>query len=154
MTNTSEKQIPDETTALAAHILPFVAWLLLSVLLGEGTAWKYALRGVICLALFLAYRPWRWYPRFQVRNLVPALLTGILLFVVWIFFETDFASRWPRVSELYLTVGLMPPWKATVFTATSASSPYSPEVCGWILTTFKIAASAFVISFIEEFFWR
>lgn len=151
MSDSAESSSPSETTALAAHSLPFIAWLVLAVLLGEATGWKYAVRGVVCLALFLYFRPWRWYPRFQPKNLLPALLIGVAVFMIWIFFETDFAARWPGLQELYYTVGIMPPWKITYF---STASPYAPQVCGWTFTILKILASAFVISFIEEFFWR
>ena len=34
------------------------------------------------------------------------------------------------------------------------SIPYAPEICGWPLTLIRLAGSAFVISVIEEFFWR
>lgn len=32
--------------------------------------------------------------------------------------------------------------------------PYAPETCGWPLAVVRLLGSAFVISFIEEFFWR
>jgi CAAX prenyl protease-like protein len=151
MTTNPTNQSPDSDIALRAHILPFVAWLLMISLFGEATGWKYALRGALCLSLFLFFRPWRWYPRLQIRNLLPAVLIGIAVFMIWIFFESDFATRWPNIQQLYYKVAIMPPWKITHF---SADSPYAPQVCGWTFTILKILASAFVISFIEEFFWR
>jgi len=139
------------TIAIAAHVVPFVAWLLLMTVFGEPAAWKYALRAVICLGLFLALRPWRWYPRLSPRNVLPAVVVGIVVFVVWIAGETDAVGRWPALRDLYLRVGLMPPWRMP---EPMGATPYAPEVCGWGLTLARIAGSTLVIALIEEFFWR
>ena len=133
------------------HVAPFVAWLFLMHKLGDPAGWKYALRSAACLAVFVAFRPWRWYPKPDWRHLPLALLAGVAVFVVWIAPETGFAARLPRLQQAYLLWGVMPPGKVpeplTVL-------PYAPQVCGWPLALVRLGGSAFVIAVIEEFFWR
>jgi len=134
-----------------AHIVPFAAWLIIMATLGEPAGWKYALRTVVCLALFLALRPWRWYSRLEVRHILPAVITGIAVFVIWIAGESDFAGRWPGLQSAYLKLGTMPAWAGA---APEPIRAYAPETAGWFMTLVRIAGSAFVIALIEEFFFR
>ena len=133
------------------HVVPFIAWLFLMHMLGDPAGWKYAVRSVACLALFIAFRPWRWYAKPDWRHLPLALLAGVVVFVVWIAPEMDFMARFPRLQYAYLKWGIMPPWDVP---KPLTDLPYAPETCGWALALMRLAGSAFVISVIEEFFWR
>ena len=114
--------------ALWAHVLPFLGWLAVMLLPGEPTAWKYALRVLVGLSLLLILRPWRWYEPLRFRHVPMAILVGVIVFVAWIFIPSKHSE--------------------------STGSIYDPAVCGWAMTLIRLAGSAFVISFIEEFFWR
>lgn len=142
---------PDQRRAIVAHVVPFVAWLVMLSFMGEAAGWKYAVRTACGLGLFLVLRPWRWYPRLQVRHLPAAAGVGIALFFIWIAGESSLAGRAPGLQAAYLRWGTMPPWATPEW---SSSTPYAPAVAGWPLTLIRIAGSAFVIAFIEEFFWR
>ena len=137
--------------ALAAHIAPFAAWLVIMTLLGDPAGWKYGVRSATCLVLLIALRPWRWYSGPRWRNVPMAIATGVVVFLVWIAGETNLAARLPALQDLYLLVGTLPPWKPLEIVSGSA---YDPAVCGWAWTTTRILGSAFVIAVIEEFFWR
>jgi len=137
--------------AIAAHVVPFVAWLLLMVVMGEATATKYALRVAACFALLLVLRPWCWYAPLRGKHVLPSIAVGVLVFVVWVAFETNFAAQWPQVQRLYFLIGHMPPWQMA---ESGAETPYAPAVCGWPLTVMRILGSGLVIAVIEEFFWR
>ena len=108
------------------------------------TAWAYAMRGVVTAALlmvggFLVARDSLLRQGYggqgnvaSFKGILPGLLVGLLVFVVWIAPE-----GWV--------------WSAP---ARGDVSPYHPQVCGWALTLAKLAASAFVISVAEELFFR
>lgn len=134
-----------------SHVLPFIAWLFVMQMLGDPAGWKYAVRTVLCLALFIYLKPWRWYRRLDPKNLPLALGVGVAVFFVWIFFETDFMAQWPAIQNAYLKYGTLWPWEMP---DTEISRVYAPETCGWPLTITRILGSALVISVIEEFFWR
>lgn len=136
---------------ILAHVIPFVAWLGIMALSGEPAGWKYALRSVVCLGLFLAFRPWRWYPKLEAKHVLPAIGTGVLVFVIWIAGESDAAERFPAMQAAYLKFGTMPEWAGAPPEPTRV---YAPETAGWLMTLMRIAGSAFVIALIEEFFFR
>ncbi|MDA3873326.1 MAG: CAAX prenyl protease-related protein [Kiritimatiellae bacterium] len=146
------EQSPTPPSAWISHVLPFVAWIFFMQVLGDPSGWKYAVRSGVCLIVFLALKPWKWsYPPFQGKNLVSATLVGIFVFLFWVVPETDFAARFEGFHRGYLTVGTQMPW--------SLSSPlvqvrYAPDTDGWFFALTRLAGSALVISFIEEFFWR
>lgn len=148
----NEKRAPeDQTLAIVAHIAPFVAWLFLMQMLGDPAGWKYAVRAVLSLGLFLGLRPWRWYGAPRMRGMLLAVPAGVFVFAIWVLPESPWMGRVPALQEFYLRWAVMPfgalpePVEAT---------PYAPAVCGWALTLVKLAGSAFVIAVIEEFFWR
>ena len=118
---------------------------------GLPPAWNYALRSVVCLALFVWLCPSCVYESPRVRNLPLAFVTGIVVFLLWVLPESEWAARWPAVRDLYLRWAVLPfgriPDPVTVF-------PFAPEVCGWPLALVRLAGSALVIAPIEEFFWR
>jgi len=141
--------------AMWTHVAPFGAWLLLMSalpsLLPLPAAWTYAVRTAIGLGLFLWFCPWRWYAPLRLRSVPLAVIVGVVVFVVWVLPEASVMDRLPRLRDLYQLVGITPPWKMP---EPLTETPYAPEVCGWPLTLIRIAGSAFVIAFIEEFFWR
>ncbi|NCC50694.1 MAG: CAAX prenyl protease-related protein [Spartobacteria bacterium] len=150
---------PELDPALWAHILPFVAWLVIlgfadRVLPDHTTlpGWGYAFRTVVCAALFLYLRPWRWYARLRAKDVLPALLLGVAVFVIWVLPETPFVQQHaPGFHRIYARYAMFPPWKDYV---APVASPYNPLVCGWPLALVRLVGSAFVIAVIEEFFWR
>ena len=77
----------ENTKAVITHVLPFAIWLTLMVWLGDPSGWKYAARSMAGLGLLLAFRPWRWYPRLQLKNIPVAIGVGVLIFFVWIGLE-------------------------------------------------------------------
>ena len=137
--------------AIWSHALPFAAWLALMTAPGLPPAWNYALRTVVCLALFLWLRPSKGYSHPRIRDLPPAFLVGVAVFAVWVLPESPWFERWPALRDLYLRWAVLPlgkmPVPPTVF-------PFAPEVCGWSLALIRLAGSALVIAPIEEFFWR
>ena len=142
-----------------AHVVPFVAWVaafFVMRLSGEPAAWKYGAVTTAGLAVFLGFRPWRWYDPPRPRNIPLALLAGGVVWVIWIGPETGwFASRWPTVREAYLRYAV-DIWRYGKDAETAAGPPsgYAPEVCGWPLSIARLLGSVLVIAVIEEFFWR
>ncbi|MFH0953859.1 MAG: CAAX prenyl protease-related protein [Verrucomicrobiota bacterium] len=135
---------------MASHVAPFAAWMALMYLPWPPGAWNYAVRSLACLGLLACLRPWRWYSRLQVRNLLPALLVGAGVCAIWVLPESAWAARWPAWKAFYakwimFSRAAGEPLKAT---------PYAPDVCGWPLAIVRLAGSALVIAPIEEFFWR
>ena len=75
------------------------------------------------------------------KGILPGLLVGLLVFVVWIAPES---WLWPDAVPRCVSPAASP----------SPASPYAPATCGWALTLAKLAASAVVISVAEELFFR
>jgi len=138
-------------TAVVRHAAPFVAWLFLMKMLGDPAGWKYAVRAVTCLGLFVGLRPWRGYAPLSLRHLGVALGAGVGVFVLWIAMETPIAARFTTLQDLYLKWAVMPFGKLP---EPMDTQPYAPAVCGWPLTIVRLLGSALVIAVIEEFFWR
>ncbi|MBN2163501.1 MAG: CAAX prenyl protease-related protein [Pontiellaceae bacterium] len=105
---TPEEQ-KENVMAVVAHVLPFAIWLTLMVYFEN-----YVVRTVSGLVLLAVARPWRWYPRLQLKNIPAAIAVGVLIFFVWVGFETPWmAQKAPAVAEWYdrLFVDLMHPFK-------------------------------------------
>lgn len=103
----------ENSKAVLAHILPFAIWLTMMVWL-DDPAWNYNARTLGGLALLIVFRPWRWYPKLNLRNLPAALGVGVLIFIVWVGLETPWvAQNAPAVTEWYdrLFVDLTHPFK-------------------------------------------
>jgi len=142
----------DNRSAWISHVLPFVAWIFFMQVLGDPAGWKYALRSVICLGIFLALKPWKWsYPPLNLKNLPLATLIGGVVFLFWIAPETDFFSRFEGFHRLYLRWGTLMPWEMT---SPLERVRYAPETDGWVFALTRLLGSALVIAVIEEFFWR
>jgi hypothetical protein len=136
--------------AVAAHVAPFVGWLFVIQMLGDPAGWKYAVRVAVGLGLLLGLKPWRGYARPQPGPLPLALGVGVAAFLLWVFPESRWMP-WPGLQELYVRYAVLP-WGE--LREAQTSWPYIPEVCGWPLVAVRLLGSAFVISVIEEFFWR
>jgi hypothetical protein len=136
--------------AILTHALPFVVWLMLMTML-PAAGWSYALRSGICLGLLFWLAPWRWYPRLQLKNLPLAVITGVIVCLVWIAPESRIALRIPGFQSIYELLFMLPPWSTP---EPLESSPYAPEVCGWTFTVVRLLGSAIVVGMLEEFFWR
>jgi membrane protease YdiL (CAAX protease family) len=135
-----------------AHIVPFIAWLFIAHLLGDPDGWKYAVRSVVCLGLFVWLRPWQWYARLSLKNVPLAVVVGVGVCVVWVIGETPWLARTvPWLHELYGRWGILPFGEMR---EPLTGVQYAPETAGWPLTLVRIAGSALVIGIIEEFFWR
>lgn len=120
----------------AARVAPYAAWMALMAAL-PPTAAMYAVRGVVTAALLLVggglglYRPAARTPGVWARTVGVGALAGLVVFAIWIAPDVLSPSAVP-----------------------AGPSPYAPEVCGWMLTLAKLAASAFVIPVAEELFFR
>lgn len=139
---------PDYGPAIA-HVAPFIAWLFFMQMLGDPAGWKYAVRSVACLGLFLWLRPWQWYPRLSPKNVPLAIAVGLGVFVLWVIGESTLVPAGFR--ELYVRWAVMPFGEMR---EPMETLPYAPETCGWFLTGMRVFGSAFVIAPIEEYFWR
>lgn len=137
-----------------AHVAPFVAWLALMHFLDlpqVPPAWAYAIRSALCLALFVACRPWRWYNRPQAKFIPLALVVGVGVLVAWIGLEGPWMDAIPAVRDIYVKWGILPFGELR---EPVSKTPFAPEVCGWPLALVRLLGSGFVIGMIEEFFWR
>ncbi len=103
----------ENTTAVLAHVLPFAIWLTMMVWL-DDPAWNYNARTIGGLLLLAFFRPWRWYPKLNLKNIPAAVGVGVLIFVVWVGLETPWmAENSPGIMEWYdrLFVDLTKPFK-------------------------------------------
>lgn len=117
-------------------IAPYAAWMAMMAVLPQ-TAFFYALRGAVTAVLLavsatrLGVGGWRAWRSASASAFGAA--AGVFVLLVWV------------TPEIWLGAG---------HSVAAADSPYSPEVCGWLLTLAKLAASAFVIPVAEELFFR
>jgi membrane protease YdiL (CAAX protease family) len=153
----------------AGHIVPFLVWIgvifLLPVLEKSGLAnsciypWAYAVKSVICAALFIWLKPWRVYSTLKSRNILPALLIGVGVAVIWIVPELpQIGGSFPALQDFYHCWLIMPPASLPAYYPElppgHSSWSYAPQYAGWFLTVMKLIGSSCVIAVIEEFFFR
>ena len=127
------------------YVAPFAAWMAMMTVL-PATASAYAMRGFVTLALLIAggYAAGKkLFPLPGFSSVLSGAIGGILVCVIWIL---------PENWDFYKTWLCWPPGIAPV--SANGPSPYDPAVCGWWLTSAKLAASAFVIAPVEEIFFR
>ena len=117
--------------------------------IGLSKAVGYAVQTVVCLMAYIYLKPWRYYS-FSTKGLLPALILGVVVWGMWILPEMSFLND-TSIQRLYLTWGVMPFGRVAT---SEVVSPYSVDQCGWVLVMIRLVGSAFVISVIEEFFWR
>jgi membrane protease YdiL (CAAX protease family) len=141
--------------ALLAHTVPYGVWWVLKYGLNVpeiSEGWQYAIRSIVCLLVFLLFRPWRWYAHLKLKNIPLGIGVGIFIFLVWVVPESRTFGEWmPALQSIYQKyfVGLL--WiKREIPTI----PPFAPETCGWPLAVVRLCGSAFVIAFIEEFVFR
>lgn len=121
--------------------------------------WAYALKAAACAALFLWLKPWRVYSPLESRNVLPAVLIGVFVALIWILPELPAIGRIsPGFREFYhrwmiMMPGGLPDYYPELPPGNSAWS-YSPREAGWVLTIAKLIGSCCVIAVIEEFFFR
>jgi len=163
----------ENTKAVIVHVIPFAIWLTMMVWLGDPSGWKYAARSLAGLGLLLAFRPWRWYPRLQWKNIPAAIGVGVLIFFVWIGLETPWvAENAPAVTEWYdrlfvdLTKpfklrelhdvgnGVMAPYEVIAEGEHAGLHVYDPQTTGWLNFWLHMFGTSVVIAVIEEFFFR
>ena len=159
--------------AVIAHVIPFAIWLTLMVWLGDPHTWKYAARTFGGIVLLLICRPWRWYPRLNLKNIPAAVGVGVLIFFVWIGLETPWMeTHAPSVMEWYdklfvdltkpletrqlydIGDGVMAPYKVIQEGEHSGLHVYDPKVTGWFSFWIHMVGTSVVIAIIEEFFFR
>jgi membrane protease YdiL (CAAX protease family) len=168
-TELTPEQERENTQAVLAHILPFAIWLTIMVWFDSYNA--RTLGGLLLLAIF---RPWRWYPRLQLKNILPAIGVGLFILLIWVGFETPwFIEHFPKIAEWYdrLFVDLSAPLKTReLFDAGGGNMvpyevieagkphaglhPFSPEVTGWPAFWVHMFGTSIIIAVIEEFFFR
>lgn len=121
--------------------------------------WSYAIKTVLCAALFLWLKPWKVYSALKRANILPAVLIGLLVAVIWILPETQtIGTHLPGVRDFYhrwmiMIPGSLPAYYPELPPGNIAWS-YSPREAGWALTIMKLIGSSCVIAVIEEFFFR
>jgi hypothetical protein len=172
--NTRSTRTPPAINVVAGHVVPFAVWLavIFALQIWESVGevprtvypWSYALKSVVCAALFLWLRPWRVYPALRLRHVPLALAAGMVVALLWILPETPwvgriapgfqlFYHRWlimmPGTLPGYFNPDLSPPLPPG-----HISLAFAPEQAGWVLTLLKLVGSAAVIAVIEEFFFR
>lgn len=165
----SPEEDRENNKAVVAHVLPFAIWLTMFVWFDGYNA--RTLGGLLLLAIF---RPWRWYPRLQLRNIPAAIGVGIFIFIVWVGFEIPWmVENAPAVTEWYdrLFVDLMHPFKTrelfdigngvmAPYEVIEAGEPhaglhaYDPKATGWFTFAVHMLGTSVVIAVIEEFFYR
>ncbi|MEN7972851.1 MAG: CAAX prenyl protease-related protein [Verrucomicrobiota bacterium] len=99
----------ENSRSVLAHILPFAIWLTMMV-------WfeNYNARTIGGLLLLAVFRPWRWYPRLRLKNVLAGIGVGIFILIVWVGLETPWMmEKAPAVNEWYdrLFVDLTSPFK-------------------------------------------
>ena len=109
--------------ATRRHTVPFFVWLFALLLVQQlhltdvvevhdgltirglgllSPAAAYAWMAALGTATLLICRPWRWHPPLDRRHLLPAILVGAGVFVLWVGLETGFVKRLlPSLAELY-----------------------------------------------------
>lgn len=146
------KSLKNHSSALIAHLVPFAAWIILMQLSFLPPHWRYSLQTAGCGLLLLGLRPWRYYDRPRPTHIVPAVLTGIVVFIIWVAPESEWVgTQFASLQTLYLRFCIMPIGRLP---EVLTESPYAPSACGWGFSLVRLLGSALIIAIIEEFFWR
>lgn len=162
----------ENNRAVLAHILPFAIWLTMMVWF-DDPAWNYNARTIGGLIILAYFRPWKWYPRLNPRNIPVALLVGVFIFLVWVGLETPWmVENAPAVTEWYdrLFVDLTKPFKLRELFALPDGTMvpyevidegehaglhvYHPAVTGWVHFAVHMFGTSVIIAVIEEHFYR
>jgi len=149
----------ENTRAVWAHTVPFLAWLLMMSLLGDPSGIRYAVQTLGGLVLLLVFRPWRWYERPKMKSILPALAVGSLVFILWIGFESEIFKRFfPKISEFYeryfVQLTRFGKLREPLELGSNGLYHYDPRATGWPLFWIHMLGTTVVISAIEEFMFR
>lgn len=176
-TTKREELTPEEqkenSKAVLAHVIPFAMWLTMMVWFDDPT-WSYMMRSIGGLILLAIFRPWRWYPRLQAKNILPAIGVGIFILIVWVGFETPWVvEHAPKVTEWYdrlfvdpfmkpfqtrelfdIGNGVMAPYEVIEEGEHAGLHAYDPKASGWLIFAIHMFGTSVFIAIIEEFFYR
>lgn len=161
------------TKAIVAHVVPFIVWLTMMVWF-DNPEWSYNLRTFGGIIILLIFRPWKWYPKFNLKNLPISIAVGIFIFFIWIGFESIWMkTTFPYITEWYerIFVNLTSfqsrdlyasniyhesfvPFEVIDTGIYSGFHVYDPNVTGWINFSIHMIGTSIVIAIIEEFFYR
>lgn len=149
----------ENSKAVWAHTVPFLAWLLMMSLLGDPSGTRYAIQTVGGLFFLVLFRPWRWYTRPKLKTIPLALAVGLLVFVFWVGLESEFfKSACPGISEFYerYFVGLtrIGKLREPLEMGENGLHHYDPRTTGWLLFWIHMVGTTLVIGAIEEFMFR
>jgi membrane protease YdiL (CAAX protease family) len=161
--------IKERRAVFAGHVLPFFIWIgVIFALPGIEKLgfpshvlypWSYAIKSALCAVLFLWLKPWRIYSSLELRNILPALLIGCGVALIWIVPEMPVVGRvFPGFQDFYhrwliMMPGTLPSYYPEL-PPDHVSWSYAPARAGWFLTVMKLFGSCCVIAVIEEFFFR
>lgn len=149
----------ENSAAVWAHVIPFLAWLLMMSLLGDPSGWRYVWQTLGGLILLFAFRPWRWYECPKLKSLPLALAVGVLVFVFWVGLESAFfKNAAPGISAFYekyfvdlIHFGTM---REPLELGGNGLHHYDPRTTGWPLFWVHMLGTTLVIGAIEEFMFR
>jgi membrane protease YdiL (CAAX protease family) len=162
----------ENTKAVLAHVIPFAMWLTMMVWFDDPT-WSYTARSVGGLILLAIFRPWRWYPGLNPKNIPIAIGVGIFIGVVWVGLETPWmVENAPGVTEWYdrlfvdltkpfktrelfdIGNGIMAPYEVIQEGEHAGLHVYDPKASGWLIFAIHMLGTSVFIAIIEEFFYR
>lgn len=149
----------ENASAVWAHTIPFLAWLLMMSLLGDPSGMRYLWQTIGGLILLFLFRPWRWYERPKLKSLPLAIAVGILVFVFWVGLESEFfKSAFPKISEFYerwfVDMTRFGKLREPLEMGENGLHHYDPRTTGWPLFWVHMLGTTLVIGAIEEFFFR
>ncbi len=149
----------ENSKAVWAHIVPFLAWILMMSVLGDPSGMRYFYQTIGGLILLLIFRPWRWYVRPKLSSLPLAISVGTLVFIFWVGFETELIKNvLPNVNIFYeryfidlIHFGTL---REPIELGQNGFFHYDPRITGWPLFWMHMLGTTFVIGAIEEFIFR
>ncbi|HEY5621370.1 MAG TPA: CAAX prenyl protease-related protein, partial [Pontiella sp.] len=168
---TPEEQ-KENNRAVLAHVLPFAIWLTMMVWFDDPT-WSYMARSIGGLIMLAIFRPWRWYPKLNWKNIPLAIGVGVFVLAVWVGFESPWMSAHaPVVTEWYdrlfvdllkpfqtrelfdIGNGVMAPYEVIQEGEHAGLHVYDPRASGWLIFAVHMLGTSVFIAIIEEFFYR
>lgn len=158
----------ENTKAVLAHVLPFAIWLTMMVWFDDYNA-----RTIGGLLTLIIFRPWRWYPKPNLKYLPAAMGVGVFIFIVWVGFETPWVvEHAPAVNEWYDRLfvepmkplktrelfdngsGVMVPYEVIEDGEYKGLFAFDPRATGWMAFWVHMFGSSVIIAIIEEHFYR
>ena len=163
----------ENSRAVIAHVIPFAIWLTMMVWFDDPT-WSYMARSIGGLITLAIFRPWRWYPKLNWRNIPAAIGVGIFILFVWVIFESPWVVHHaPAVTEWYdrlfvdpfmhpfqtrelfeIAPGVMAPYEVLTEGPHAGLHAYDPRASGWLVFSIHMLGTSVFIAIIEEFFYR